>query len=137
MINKTYTSEATVNLAETLLSRQFDQAVRLGLDRVFSGFKSIVVRCRVECDSASLPEALIVKKAREDRIGYFPDSEAAQNAAHELFNDWAAARFLDGLGHDPPLSPRFYAGDRETGLIVLEDLGDGEAPNTISLEALP
>src|SRR5262245_10599584 len=131
MINKTYTSEAIVNLAEKMLSRQFDQVVRLGLDRVFSSFKSVVVRCRVERNSASLPEALIVKKAREDRIGYFPDSEAAQNAAHELFNDWAAARFLDGLGHDPPLSPRFYAGDRENGLIVLEDLGDGEAPNTM------
>jgi hypothetical protein len=114
-----------------MLSRQFDQAVRLVREREFSGFKSVVVRCRVESSGAGLPEALIVKKIREDRGGYFPDSQAAQNVAHELFNDWAAACFLDGLGHDPPLSPRFYAGNRENGLIALEDLGDGEAPNTI------
>jgi hypothetical protein len=131
MIEDRHNPEAIVNLAESLLSRQFDQAVRLVPDRVFSGFKSVVARCRVESSGAVLPDALIVKKAREDRGGYFPDSQAAPNAAHELFNDWAAARFLDGLGHDPPLSPRFYAGDRENGLIVLEDLGDGEAPNTI------
>jgi hypothetical protein len=131
MIDERHAPEAIVNLAESLLSRQFDQAVRLVRDRVFSGFKSMVVRCRVESSGAGLPEALIVKKAREDRVGYFPESQATPNAAHELFNDWAAARFLDGLGHDPPLSPRFYAGDREHGLIVLEALGDGEAPNTV------
>ena len=131
MIDERHNPEAVVKFAEALLSRQFDQGVRLVRNSVFSGFKSVVVRCHVESSGADLPNALIVKKAREDRIGYFPDSQATPNAARELFNDWAAARFLNGLGHDPPLSPRFYAGDREHGLIVLEDLGDGEAPNTI------
>jgi hypothetical protein len=130
MIDERHNPEAIVNLAESLLSRQFDQDVRLVRDRVYSGFKSVVVRCHVESSGSGLPNALIVKKAREDGMGYFPDSQARPNAAHELFNDWAAARFLGGLGHDPPLSPRFYAGDRGHGLIVLEDLGDGEAPNT-------
>jgi hypothetical protein len=130
MIDERHNPEVIVKFAEALLSLRFDQEVRLVRDRVFSGFKSVVVRCRVESSGAGLPEALIVKKAREDRGGYFPDNQAAPNAAHELFNDWAAARFLDGLGHDPPLAPRFYAGDRKHGLIVLEDLGDGEAPNT-------
>jgi len=131
MIDERHTTEAIVNLAEALLSRQFDQAVRLVRDRVFSGFKSVVLRCRVESRGADLPDALIVKKVREERGGYFPNSQATPNVAHELFNDWAAARFLAGLGHDPPLGPRLYAGDRQHGLIVLEDLGDGEAPNTI------
>jgi len=131
MIDERHDPEAIVKFAEALLSRQIDQEARLAPDSVFPGFKSVVVRCRVKGRGAGLPDTLIVKKAREDRMGYFPDSQATPNAAHELFNDWAAARFLDGLGHDPPLSPRFYAGDREHGLIVLEDLGDGEAPNTI------
>jgi len=131
MIDERHDPEAIVKFAEALLSRQIDQEARLAPDSVFPGFKSVVVRCLVKGRGAGLPDTLIVKKAREDRMGYFPDSQATPNAAHELFNDWAAARFLDGLGHDPPLSPRFYAGDREHGLIVLEDLGDGEAPNTI------
>jgi hypothetical protein len=130
MSDEWHNPEVIVKFAEALLSPQFDHEVRLVRDRVFSGFKSVVVRCRVESSGASLPDALIVKKAREERGCYFPDNQAAPNAAHELFNDWAAARFLDGLGHDPPLAPRFYAGDRKHGLIVLEDLGDGEAPNT-------
>ena len=130
MSDERHSPETIVNLAESLLSRQFDQAAHLVPDRVFSGFKSVVVRCRIESRAADLPDALIVKKVREDRVGYFPNSQATPNAAHELFNDWAAARFLEGLGHDPPLSPRFYAGDREHGLIMLEDLGDGESPNT-------
>jgi hypothetical protein len=131
MIDEKHNPEAIVKFAEALLSRQFDQEARLVRDRVFPGFKSVAVRCRVEGRVEGLYDTLIVKKANEDRMGYFPDSQATPNAAHELFNDWAATRFLDGLGHDPPLSPRFIAGDREHGLIVLEDLGDGEAPNTV------
>jgi hypothetical protein len=131
MIDERHTPAAIVNLAESLLSAQFDQAVRLVQDRVFSGFKSVVVRCRVESSGAALPDPLIVKKVRDDRLGYSSNSQATPNAAHEFYNDWAAVRFLDSLGHDPPLSPRFYAADRKHGLIVLEDLGDGEAPNTI------
>src|SRR5215470_5394410 len=122
MIDERHNPEAIVKFAEALLSRQFDQEAHLVRDRVFPGFKSVALRCRVEGRGAGLPGSLIVKKAREDRMGYFPDSRATPNAAHELFNDWAAARFLYGLVHDPPLSPRFYAGDREHGLIELEDL---------------
>jgi hypothetical protein len=91
MMDERHTPEAIVNLAESLLSRQFDQAAHLVPVRVFSGFKSVVVRCRVESRGAGLPDALIVKKAREDRVGYLPNSQATPNAAHELFNDWAAA----------------------------------------------
>jgi hypothetical protein len=40
-----------------------------------------------------------------------------------LFNDWAGAQFLTGVVEDLPPGPRFYGGDKTTGLIVLEDLG--------------
>jgi hypothetical protein len=90
MIDERHTTETIVDLAEALLSRQFDRAVRLVRDRVFSGFKSVVVRCRLESRAADFPDALIVKKVREDRGGFFPNSQAMPNAAHELFNDWAA-----------------------------------------------
>src|SRR5262245_17396401 len=95
MIDERHNPEAIVKFAEALLSRQFDHEARLVGDCVFSGFKSIVVRCHVESSGADLPDALIVKKAREDRVGYLPDSQATPNAAHELFNDWAAANPRD------------------------------------------
>jgi hypothetical protein len=82
MIDERHNPEAIVNLAESLLSRQFDQAVRLVRDRVFSGFKSVVVRCRVESSGAGLPEALIVKKARSSstRRSLWRLSKRADNA---------------------------------------------------------
>src|SRR5262249_40934769 len=35
--------------------------------------------------------------------------------------------------HDPPLAPRCYGGDLDAQTIVLEDLGDGDGPNTYDL----
>jgi hypothetical protein len=130
MTDERHNPEVIVKLAGVLLSRQLGRGIYLQPGRVFSTLKSVVVRCRVTRGAADLPDTLIVKKVREGRRGYDPDSPATTNAAHDLFNDWAAARFLHGLRDDPPLSPRFYAGGRAEGLIVLEDLGDGEAPNT-------
>jgi hypothetical protein len=54
MIDERHNAEAIVKFAESLLSRQFDQAVRLVGDRVLSGFKSVVVRCRVESSGADI-----------------------------------------------------------------------------------
>jgi hypothetical protein len=129
MTDERHNPEIILQLAATLLSRQFGREIHLRPVSVFSTLKSVVVRGSVSAGAADLPETLIVKKVREGR-GYDPDSPATGNAAHDLFNDSAATQFLHGLCDDPPLSPRFYAGDRLEGLIVLEDLGDGEAPNT-------
>jgi len=119
-----------VKIAGELLSEGAGGQVRLRVSKVILTWGSVIVRCRVESAPADLPADLIVKKVREDRCGYDPDSPVAPNAAHWLFNDWAAAQFLGGISHDPPLSPEFYGGSRELGLVVLEDLGEGEAPTT-------
>ena len=116
--------------ASALLSERIGSEVRLPVSNVISTWGSIVVHCRVQLGQAPLPADLIVKKVREDRCGYDPDSPAAPNAAHWLFNDWAALQFLGQIPHDPPLSPTFYGGSRDFGLIVLEDLGESETPNT-------
>jgi hypothetical protein len=122
MTDERHNPEVIIKLAGGLLSRQFGREISLRPVKVFSTFKSVVVRVRVIRGAADLPGTLIVKKVREGSRGYDPNSPATTNAAHDLFNDWAAARFLHGLCNDPPLSPRFYAGCRTEGLIVLEDL---------------
>lgn len=116
--------------ASALLSERVGSEARLEVSNVMSTWGSIVVRCRVKLGRAQLPAHLIVKKVREDQSGYEPDSPARPNAAHSLFNDWAALQFLGQIQHDPPLSPTFYGGSREFGLIILEDLGESETPNT-------
>ncbi|MDQ6803612.1 MAG: hypothetical protein M3065_01315 [Actinomycetota bacterium] len=45
---------------------------------------------------------------------------------HGLFNEWAALQFLSQLELHPAVSPTFYGGDLQAGVLVLEDLGAAE-----------
>jgi hypothetical protein len=130
MIDERHDPDFIANAAGTLLSKKFGEGIRLRKGKIFTTGASIVVRCEVLDARPDLPASLIVKKVREDEFGYQPDSAESPNPAHWLFNDWAAAEFLNNIPSTVPLSPLLYGGSREFGLVVLEDLGDGEAPNT-------
>jgi len=116
-------------IASQVLSEKFGE-LRLGVEKVFSTWGSVVIRCRLMDGAADLPKTFIVKKVKEDAIGYDPESAEAPNSAHWIFNDWAATKFLSEIPSDPPFAPLFYGGSREHGLIVVEDLGAGDGPNT-------
>jgi hypothetical protein len=45
-------------------------------------------------------------------------------------NDWAASVFLERVSSSPRLAPLLYCGDRDRRLLVFEDLGDGDGPDT-------
>src|SRR5690349_5694731 len=120
------------NIAGKVLSAQFGQPIRLRSKQVFTTAGSIVVRCDVLDNCSDVPVSFIVKKAREDEFRWDPDSPETPNPAHWLFNDWAAAEFLNTVPSAIPFSPTLYSGSRDYGLIVLEDLGDGEGPNTFA-----
>lgn len=130
MIDERHDPHFIANIASRLLSKKFGERIRLRKGRTFVTGGSIVVRCAVIDERPRLPSSFIVKKVREDEYGYQPDSTETPNPAHWLFNDWAACEFLNSVPSAIPLSPLLYDGSREFGLIVLEDLGDGEAPNT-------
>jgi hypothetical protein len=49
--------------------------------------------------------------------------QARGTHASTLFNDWASLQFLQQLA---PLAPRFYAGDSDSTLLIMEDLGTGQ-----------
>jgi len=118
------------NIAGNVLSAHFGQTIRLRTTKVFTTAASIVVRCAVLDNRFDVPASFIVKKAREDEFRWDPDSPETPNPAHWLFNDWAAAEFLNTVPSAIPFSPTLYGGSKDYGLIVLEDLGDGESPNT-------
>jgi hypothetical protein len=77
-----------------------------------------VARFRTRAPS-DLPPTVIAK-----RPGNWAPFDAAspESAAWGFFNEWAALEFLSGTG----LAPSLLAGDRESGLLVMEDLGDGD-----------
>lgn len=84
---------------------------RLRVVEVLPGLAaSVVVRMEVEAAAS-----VIVKAARPSNPG----------SKEMLFNDWAATQLLTRVGGDAPLCARFYGGDPELPLIVLEDLGGG------------
>lgn len=130
MLDDRHDPVSLADAAGDVLSNKFGERVRLRPAATFKTGASVVVRCEVSGAGGGLPESLIVKKVREDEFAYRPESPEAPNPAHWLFNDWAAAEFLNQVPGPLPLSPTLYAGSVEHGLLVLEDLGDGEPPNT-------
>ena len=94
---------------------------------------STVIRCRVIKGSPDLPSTLVIKKVRDDggaKNGpYRPDSPQGPNIAFDFLNEWAALDLLQKLGPSPPIVPVLYAGDRSSGLLIMEDLGDGGGSN--------
>jgi hypothetical protein len=130
MIDERHNPDFIAEVAGNLLSEKFGGSIRLRKGKTFVTGGSIVVRCDVIDAPPHAPASVIVKKTREDEFKYRPESSETPNSAHWLLNDWAAAEFLSNISSTIPLSPLLYGGSREYGLIVLEDLGDGEAPNT-------
>ena len=130
MIDERHNPNFIAGVASEILSEKFGERVHLSRSETFVTGGSIVVRCQVNKICRDFPSSVIVKKTREDEFEYKPDSSETPNSAHWLFNDWAASEFLNDVSSDVPFSPKLYAGSRDFGLIVIEDLGNGEAPNT-------
>jgi hypothetical protein len=130
MSDERHDPDFIANIAGKILSEQLSQTVSLRKRKVFTTAASIVVRCDVFDNCFALPASFIVKKAREDEFEWRPDSPETPNPAHWLFNDWAASEFLNAIPSATPFSPSLYGGSKDYGLIVLEDLGDGETPDT-------
>jgi hypothetical protein len=89
--------------------------VRLRATTVFRTPGSLVVRCEVLEAPREIGPSVIVKKVREDRPVYAPESAEFHNAAHSHFADWAAATVLAGVAGEPRLAPVLHAGSRSMG----------------------
>jgi len=118
----------TQQLAEKLLSETWGSAVRLENGQSLGGSnRSHVNRYQVSEGGGGAPASVVVKHAiAGDGEKYDPD--APDGAVVRLFNDWAGLQFLSecfGDAPDIPI-PRFIAGDRTAGLIVMHDLGAGK-----------
>ena len=112
-----------VVVAETVASGHFGGDVRLsGGNNLGGSDRSKVFRLRVVDGPAGTPESVVVKAVLESETY---DPESPEGSAAGLFNDWAGYEFLTRqLGEASP-APAFYGGDRDAGVIVIEDLGPG------------
>src|SRR5262249_47815951 len=112
-----------ITIVEKLLSERFEGKVRLGaVEDVRSSGRSKVSRYPVIEGPQCAPQSVIVKRAvAVGREVYNPD--LPDGPAWRLFNEWAGLQFLTETSGAASPTPRFYAGDRDHGLIALEDLG--------------
>ncbi|HEY1354241.1 MAG TPA: DUF2087 domain-containing protein [Ktedonobacteraceae bacterium] len=108
--------------AEHILAEVCGAPVRLGSGADLGGSaRSRVVRFPIRQGPASCPASVIVKQANTETF----EPDTANNTTWWFFNDWASLQFLNQLETPTPLAPRFYGGNRQAGLFVMENLGQG------------
>ncbi|MBO0858152.1 MAG: phosphotransferase [Chloracidobacterium sp.] len=112
-----------IAVVEKLLSERFEGKVRLeAAEEVRSVGRSKVSRYPVLEGPQCAPKSVIIKQAvAVGREVYNP--ETPDGPAWRLFNEWAGLRFLTESSGGASPTPVFYAGDRDHGLLALEDLG--------------
>jgi hypothetical protein len=132
--HEAYVAE-TIARTERILSSSFGSVVRLDTaPRLDGSDRSHVFRMNLLEGPADAPASVIVKRAAVgDDETYDPNAPAFPAPSWRLFNDWAGLQFLGHIAPSDPLAPRLYGGDRNAGLIVLEDLGTGETLDQVLL----
>ncbi len=117
--------------AERVVTAALGGPVRLGQGQLLGGERRHTPTIRfsmVEAPSGA-PPSVIAKCVRDYRQRFDAQDEDDARAARRLSNEWAGLQFLDGAvraSEQPLVSPRCFGGDHATGLVVFEDLGDGE-----------
>ncbi len=109
-------------VVERVLGAALEERVFVRDGHAFPG-RTNVYRYYLEGHSAQIPASVIVKRA-PDGHPYDPDATEFPAPAWFLFNNWAGSAFLQTVQGVAPIGPRFYGGDRDAGLIVVEDLGE-------------
>ena len=117
--------EEDMGIAERILSKTFGEKISLvrgekdGLSE-----RRHVHRLTVVQGPSQAPPSIIMKQARiSEHHPYVPDESGGP--ASQFFNEWAGLQFLSEVCEDPLPSPRFYGGNRNAGIILMEDFGTG------------
>lgn len=110
-------------IAEHILAQTWNTPVQLQTETELGGSsRSHVYRCSVTDGPNDAPKTVVVKQTVS--VGnekYEPDKTGG--SATRLFNDWAGLQILtEACGPNSP-APTFYGGDRQSGVIVMEDFG--------------
>ena len=107
---------AITEAAAGVMSAHLGREVALepvGPPRRYAG-RQTLIRHRVRNGPPGAPATVMVK------------APAPGGVSLGFFNEWAALEFLAQRQLDPPLSPALFGADRAAGILVMEDLGDGE-----------
>ncbi|HMP39195.1 MAG TPA: phosphotransferase [Roseiflexaceae bacterium] len=111
-----------ISAAQTLLSATLTTPVRLSRAERLTDEdrRNVVLRCMVNDAPYGQPASVIIKQVVSEQ--YHPDDTDSWDV-QRFFRDWAGAQFLTMIAPQAAHGPRFYAGDRAQGFVMLEDLG--------------
>ena len=116
-------SQELLDHATMLLAKNFQAAVSVTeAEHLRGSTRSLVFRLHLASASAA-PQTVILKAANPKDVPFAPDSPTIP--AWSFFNEWASLQFLTALGADAAPAPRWLAGDRNAGILIMEDLGQG------------
>src|SRR5262245_57794060 len=126
--------ESLMSSAAHQLARHFGGPVRLEALETFGDYPH-VIRCAVRSPVVEAPTTVIVKQAKpRDQLPYDPLAQGLHDRAPGLFHEWASLQLLSQSALEPPLAPRFYAGDRLMGYIIMEDIGPAASLDQMLLD---
>ena len=105
--------------AEGLLSQHYSDRISIAkIERLTEpGRRNLLLRCFIE-PVHGLPASFMLKKVE----GKYDPNNAELWDTKRFFNDWVGSQFLNTIPSKVKHSPRFYGGDRQLGMIVLEDV---------------
>ncbi|MGH2350545.1 MAG: phosphotransferase family protein, partial [Chloroflexota bacterium] len=108
--------------AATLLVRRTlgTSATLVEPELVRDGGRNVVVRCRLETPVAGVASVVVKQMKDGTTLG---------------FTDWMCLRYLSGTPGTAGLVPRFYGGDVQRRLFVMEDLGDSRSLQDVLMGA--
>ncbi|MBC8138643.1 MAG: hypothetical protein H8F28_22415 [Fibrella sp.] len=113
-----------VAAAQGILARTLGGPVRLGDAEILRDFGyPKVLRCKIQEAPSDVGTKIVIKRCGVRNDGTY--DPAYKN--HALLSEWAGARFLQDLDAAPPLGPRCLGGDQGSGIVLVEDLGDGKS----------
>lgn len=105
--------------AEHVLSQYWQTTVRLAEPHnLQASGRSYIYRCTLLDAPADAPERVIIKAMR-----VWEHLKHEEETRSLIYNDWAGLQFLSDITPEPGFTPRFYAGDTNSALMVMEDLG--------------
>jgi hypothetical protein len=118
------TNPEKVAIAEKLVSDSFGRDIQLAPVEIAGPGtgRAHILRMRTSVDDPSIPKSFIVKLVNED----YPWVSGKAELFRTFFNEWATYEFFRQLKLPELIVPRFYGGDAEAGVIVIEDLGKVE-----------
>ena len=105
---------------ERSLSNAWGGDVRLVFQEDFEEHPH-VMRLAVSQAPASAPSTVILKKSRTEG----EERDRSSDSSIPFFNDWASLEYLRSILGNESFAPQVFAGDKQKGFFVMEDLGDG------------